>query len=168
VRQRPGTNGAKQRIWSRTNITGLPTSMRLLEPRRALTGWAAAAFCSLVTTPTRTAPRSFYFNIGHTLRHCFGVRLEYLLLDGGSLIPRYEAIAKVTLAKTDAEQRSFLAGARERGLSGAIVNTVASAHIVKLAADQGLDCVVLVHELPRFIKERNLIGSNADRLAACP
>jgi glycosyltransferase involved in cell wall biosynthesis len=98
-------------------------------------------------------------NVGRALRHSFGIRLEFLLLEGGPLVPRHEAIAKVNLVKTDTELRSFLAGARERGFSGAIVNTVASAHIVKLVTDQGLDCIVLVHELPRLIKERNLIGS---------
>lgn len=98
-------------------------------------------------------------NVGRALRRSFGVRLEFLLLDGGPMIERFEAVAKVHLAKTDLEIRSILKGARERGLSAAIVNTVAAAHMVKIAADHGLDCIVLVHELPRFIAERNLTGA---------
>jgi glycosyltransferase involved in cell wall biosynthesis len=96
------------------------------------------------------------FNIGRTLRRSFGVDVEYLLLDGGPLTSRYEAIAKTTVVKDEASLGSFLAAARANGFSSAIVNTTASAHIVKKATEQDIECVVLVHELPRLIHEKDL------------
>jgi glycosyltransferase involved in cell wall biosynthesis len=103
-------------------------------------------------------------NIGRTLRRSFGVEIEYLLLDGGRLTDRYGEIARTTVASTETALKNGLNLLRERGFASAIVNTTAAAHIVQSAGKHGLDCIVLVHELPRIIREKNLTRGAATAL----
>jgi glycosyltransferase involved in cell wall biosynthesis len=95
-------------------------------------------------------------HIGRTLRRSFGVEIEFLLLEGGPLQARYAENAPVTIANTDAALKARLAALAERGIRSAIVNTTAAARTVRIAAHYGIECVVLVHELPRIIREKNL------------
>ena len=93
--------------------------------------------------------------IGETLRRQFGVEIQYLLLEGGRLEKQYEEIAPVSVLTDRSELRSRLADFRDRGFSTALVNTTAAASAVKPAADLGIACTMLVHELPRIIEEKN-------------
>ena len=50
-----------------------------------------------------------------TLRRAFGVQCEFLLLDGGSMLADYEAVAPVTVVTSDRQLRTRLAGLAARG-----------------------------------------------------
>lgn len=126
---------------------------------RAVTGLNGLHRCRLLLVghdAHRHGAQELLLNIGRTLRDSFGVELEYLLLDGGILLPRYQSIAKTTVVTDQRLVPAYLDAARARGFTSAIVNTTASAHIVKPAVDRGIECIVLVHELPRLIREKNL------------
>jgi hypothetical protein len=68
------------------------------------------------------------------------------------------------------ELRRQIAGFQARGFSTAIVNTVASGRACVALAEQGMGQVMLVHELPHLIREKDLTGvarraaAAADRL----
>ena len=54
----------------------------------------------------------------------------------------------------------------EQGLTHAIINTTAASHILPLVRDAGIDPIVLVHELPRIIREKNLLAGARAALQA--
>ena len=95
-------------------------------------------------------------NIGQTLRYSFGLGVEFLLLEGGELEPRYAKIGRVTILNNDGDPKALFTSLGSRGFDHAIVNTTAAARIVPLAMDAGIGCIVLVHELPRIIGEMKL------------
>lgn len=103
-------------------------------------------------------------NIGRTMRRRFGVEIEYLLLDGGKLHPRYEEIAPTTLLPNPMELPGILAGYRARGFRNAIVNTAAAARVVEPATRVGIASTLLVHELPRIIADMKLAPAARDAL----
>jgi glycosyltransferase involved in cell wall biosynthesis len=126
---------------------------------RAVAGLNGASRCRLLLVghdAHRHGAQELLLNIGRTLRDSFGVEIEYLLLNSGILLPRYEAIAKTTVVSAQQALPACLDAVRARGFASAIVNTTASAHIVKPAVDRAIECTVLVHELPRLIHEKNL------------
>ncbi|MFL5255969.1 MAG: glycosyltransferase family 2 protein [Rhodopila sp.] len=90
------------------------------------------------------------------LRHSFGVDIQFLLLDGGKLEEAYQHIAPLSIATSDAALRTRLKTLAERGYTHAIINTTAAAHILPQVREAGIDASVLVHELPRIIREKNL------------
>lgn len=98
-------------------------------------------------------------NIGRTLRTAFGVDVEFLLLGDGEMASEYAAIAPLTIARDAASLTAKIQSLRESGLTGAIVNTSASGHVVPLLNAQGIQTVLLVHELPRILHEKRLEGA---------
>ncbi|CAH0306313.1 glycoside hydrolase family 99-like domain-containing protein [Roseomonas sp. CECT 9278] len=105
------------------------------------------------------------WNIGRTLRRRFGAEIEYLLLDGGDLVRRYEEIAPTAVLPSAKELDSVLSTYHARGFRSAIVNTSAAAHVVKPAASIGIAATQLVHELPRIIGDMKLAPAVRDTLA---
>ncbi len=95
-------------------------------------------------------------HIGRALRDCFGVTIEYLLLEGGPIEHQYEALAKTVVAVTPDERRVALQSACDRGFTCALANTAVAANIVPMAEECGIACVNLIHELPRIIGERRM------------
>jgi len=93
-------------------------------------------------------------HIGAAMRHKFGLKIEFLLLEGGPLEKQYSDIGKVTVATAYTDRRNALSAIQREGFSYALVNTAAASHIVKLAHACGISCINLIHELPRFISER--------------
>jgi hypothetical protein len=93
---------------------------------------------------------------GRVLRHSFGVDIHFLLLDGGKLEDAYEQIAPLTIATSQAALRTKLTTLAEQGFTHAIINTTAASHVLPLVRAAGIDPIVLVHELPRIIREKNL------------
>jgi glycosyltransferase involved in cell wall biosynthesis len=93
-------------------------------------------------------------NIGKTLRNAFGIVIEFFLLAGGQLEDEYASVAPLTVLKGP------LAGKihelSERGFKAAIVNTTASGDAAAMLAARGLNTVLLVHELPRLMREKRL------------
>ncbi|WP_158814050.1 glycoside hydrolase family 99-like domain-containing protein [Methylocapsa sp. S129] len=98
-------------------------------------------------------------NIGKTLQSAFGVEIEFLLLAGGAMESDYSAVAPLTVAK---DRNALAARIRElsaRRFSAAIVNTSASGDAALLLAAQGVGSILLIHELPRLLREKALEGS---------
>ncbi|WP_201861476.1 glycoside hydrolase family 99-like domain-containing protein [Microvirga soli] len=105
-------------------------------------------------------------NIGHDLRARHGVEIAFLLLGGGKLQDAYAALAPTTVAGSDQEALRRLRELHERGFTSAIVNTTAAARIIPGAKTLGFDTHLLVHELPRIIREKNLAAGAKAGLAA--
>jgi hypothetical protein len=94
-------------------------------------------------------------HIGESLRRDFGLEVEFLLLDGGKLEERYRSVAPTTVLG-NVGQEGKLAAYFEQGFQNAIVNTTAAALALRRIRSAGIEAVVLVHELPRIIKEKGL------------
>jgi glycosyltransferase involved in cell wall biosynthesis len=95
-------------------------------------------------------------NIGRTLRQEFGVEIVFLLLQGGAMESEYAAVAPLTVVSNDAELAERLGKLAEAGFRGALVNTLASGRAVGYLQAAGIEPVLLVHELPRILREKNL------------
>jgi glycosyltransferase involved in cell wall biosynthesis len=95
-------------------------------------------------------------NIGRTLRRAFGAACEFLLLDSGQMVAEYEKIAPVSVVTSDEQLAARLRSLAERGFAGAIVNTTAAARAVPYCRAAAIDPVLLVHELPRIVREKHL------------
>ena len=97
-------------------------------------------------------------NIGRTLRGCFGVEIAVVLLDGGKLEAAYRELGPVTILPPGSKLESHLWSLREQGFRAAIVNTSASASAVPALRKVGYDTTLLVHELPRILREKKLVA----------
>jgi glycosyltransferase involved in cell wall biosynthesis len=111
-------------------------------------------------------------HIGRTLRRRSGAEIEFLLLGGGRLQPDYAAVAPTTVLagaphiSPDA-LAAHLAGCSARGITAALVNSAASAWTVPALREASIDSVLLVHEMPRLLHEKNLLtGARAGAAAA--
>ncbi len=95
-------------------------------------------------------------NLGRVARRSFGLEVEFLLLDGGKMEAAYKAVAPLTVAANETAVDDRLKALAEQGFSHAIINTTAAARIVDRARSAGIEPIVLVHELPRIIREKHL------------
>jgi glycosyltransferase involved in cell wall biosynthesis/GT2 family glycosyltransferase len=87
----------------------------------------------------------------------FGVKVEYLLAQGGPMLDAYRAIAPVTVLGSDvAQQTAVIEAFAARGFSRALTNTTAAGPLVPLLKRHGFSVVSLVHELPRLIENYGL------------
>ena len=106
-------------------------------------------------------------HLGRTLRRSYGVEIEFLLLGGGRLQPDYAAIGPTTVLAGPDVLQSHLAGCAARGIAAALVNSAASAWATPALRDAGINPVLLVHEMPRLLHEKNLLaGARAGAAAA--
>ncbi len=103
---------------------------------------------------------------GRVLRRSFGLDIQFLLLDGGKLEDDYQAVAPLTIASSDAALRAKLKALADQGFTHAIINTTAASHVLPLVRAAGIDPIVLVHELPRIIREKNLTAGARAALQA--
>lgn len=97
--------------------------------------------------------------IGETLRYSFGVDIEFLLLGGGKLEQEYRQTAPTTVATSEFGLDSKLKALAERGFANAIVNTTAAAGVIDQLRTVAIEPILLVHELPRIIKEKHLFAN---------
>ncbi len=111
------------------------------------------------------------WHMGEALRNDFGCEVAYLLLDGGSMVPRYGSLGKVRVVEGDLERaRAFLVQLQDEGYDLAITNTVATGDVVPYLKDAGFQVVSLIHELPGIIDEYDLrapleqIGERSDKI----
>lgn len=98
-------------------------------------------------------------SIGTTLRRAFGVEVEFLLLAGGAMEAAYRRVAPTTVVAGAAALSARIGALAARGWRHAIVNTTAAGPAVATLRGAGLDAVLLVHELPRLIREKHLAES---------
>jgi glycosyltransferase involved in cell wall biosynthesis len=95
-------------------------------------------------------------NLGMALKAEFGVELEFLLLDGGEMAAAYRKVAPLRIATGDAQLTESLGRLAEAGFSGAIINTLAAGRAVAFLQAAGIEPLLLVHELPRILREKRL------------
>jgi glycosyltransferase involved in cell wall biosynthesis len=128
---------------------------------RAMAGRAqAAAAPRLVLVGHDAFPsgaQHLLLNIGKTLRAQFGIDFAYVLLGEGEMAVDYAAQGPMSVAATDAELAQKLRGLAAAGFTGAIVNTVAAARAVDFLRAAGIRPVLLVHEMPRLLREKHLL-----------
>jgi glycosyltransferase involved in cell wall biosynthesis len=103
---------------------------------------------------------------GRVLRHSFGVDIQFLLLEGGKLEDAYHQVGPMTVASSEATLRVRLKTLAGQGFTYAIINTTAASHVLPLVRAAGIDPIVLVHELPHIIREKNLIAGARAALQA--
>jgi len=95
-------------------------------------------------------------NIGRVLRSAFGVDVEFLLMAGGALEPEYANVGPTTILTDFGALDVIARQLRERGFTAAIANTTATGQVVAKLVDNDIRTLLLVHELPRLLLEKNL------------
>jgi glycosyltransferase involved in cell wall biosynthesis len=99
-------------------------------------------------------------NIGRILSRRHGMRIEFLLLDGGILVDKYKALAPTKVLDTGVDVEAALAEYASRGFTTALMNTSVTAWIAPLLSAHGIAPeLLLVHELPRILREKDAIAS---------
>lgn len=102
-------------------------------------------------------------NIGKTLKKEFGLRVQFILLGGGALLPEYEKVSDTLVVENSSEDYNEFAkcllNLKSKGFKSVITNSVVSGKIVKKIKDAGLYVVSLIHELTETITSYNLEGS---------
>lgn len=105
-------------------------------------------------------------NLGRQLARSHGVAVEFLLLGDGALLDRYAATAPTTVLRDKMAITRHLAHAASRGVTRALVNSAASAHLIAPLQKAGIECVLLIHELPRLLQNRGLVAASRAGAAA--
>ena len=98
-------------------------------------------------------------NIARTLRSHFGVETQIAVLDGGKLEKSYRELGELTICSTPALLETYVWALREQGYTSAIVNTSGAAAAVPVLKKAGFEVTLLVHELPRLLREKGLTDS---------
>ncbi len=106
----------------------------------------------------RMGRRRLLLRIGQALRAVHGVDVAFILLGGGPLEAEYQAVAPTRIVRRhDRSWTACIQAARATGCNAAIVSSAASARAVPLLQAHGIHSVLLVHELPRLLREKALL-----------
>ena len=105
-------------------------------------------------------------NVGRRLRGVRGVDVTFLLLRDGALLPQYEAAAPTIVLQQGEDFCQRAAALAKQGFATALVNTSASAWAIVPLGLAGIGCTLLVHELPRLLRERSLVDVACEGAAA--
>ena len=128
---------------------------------RAVAGLAAPAArtCILLVghDGLRHGAQTLLLQIGRALQSNHGVAVTFLLFEGGPMEAEYRAVAPVRVLSGIDALESVVRLARAAGCHAAIVNSAASARAVPALHGQGIATVLLVHELPRLMREKGLV-----------
>ena len=95
-------------------------------------------------------------HIGRRLR-AMDVPFHYLLLGDGALLADYEQVAPTVVVSDPAAWPGVMTLLRDAGIGRALVNSAASADACIRLASVGISCTLLIHELPRLLRERGLV-----------
>ncbi len=98
-------------------------------------------------------------HLGRYLRRARGIEVAFLLLAGGALEAEYRAAAPTTVLADPNELARTAQSMLARGFDTAIVNTSAAGAACAKLAKAGLACTLLIHELPRLLRERGLVDA---------
>lgn len=98
-------------------------------------------------------------SIARSLVRDLGAEVEVALLGPGPLVERYQQVATTHVCTTAAEFENLTQRLRGEGVTAALVNTVAAAHVVAPLKQFGYQVTTLVHELPRIIHDRGWTGT---------
>ena len=127
---------------------------------RAVTGGNAARRQRLLLVGHDAFPAGaqlLLLNLGRTFRESRGIDVAFLLLGPGALLPEYQKVAPTTVLHSNHDMTRQIDSLVVQGFDAALVNTSAAASVLPTLAAAGLDCTLLVHELPRLLQERNLV-----------
>ncbi|QGZ96558.1 glycoside hydrolase family 99-like domain-containing protein [Terricaulis silvestris] len=94
-------------------------------------------------------------NMARTLRERFGYEIATITCGEGGLAPQFESIGKLLYVTPETGERVARALARE-GYSTALVNSAAAGWMTEHLDRAGLECVALIHELPKIIADMKL------------
>jgi glycosyltransferase involved in cell wall biosynthesis len=103
--------------------------------------------------------QTLLLKIGAALKRRHGIQIEFLLLDGGRMVADYETVAPTTVLPLGGSVETAIEAFAQRGFRNAIANTSASGHAVAAMAEAGGESVLLIHELPRLLQEKLLVGA---------
>ena len=96
-------------------------------------------------------------NLVRTLQRVNGVEVAVLLLGDGGLLAEYRAAAPVTVLPGGHDLARQAASLAAQGFRTALVNTAVAAGTVAALTAAGIGCTLLVHEMPRLLRERGLV-----------
>ena len=105
----------------------------------------------------RHGAQTLLLRIGRALQMHHGVAVAFLLLEGGPLEAEYRAVAPTSVAASQEQLGEMARSARANGCTAALVNSAASARAVPVLQGHGIPSVLLVHELPRLLREKGLV-----------
>ncbi len=100
--------------------------------------------------------QSLLLNIGRVLRASFGAEITFLLMDGGAMEAAYATVGPLLVVSSEAQLSGRLRKLAEAGFSAAIVNSLAASPAVAHLQAAGIEPVLLAHELPRILREKQL------------
>ncbi|HEX3983187.1 MAG TPA: glycoside hydrolase family 99-like domain-containing protein, partial [Acidisoma sp.] len=104
----------------------------------------------------RHGAQTLLLAIARQLKRLHGISVEFLLLEGGPMVPDYAEEAPVTVLTRAADLAVEGRKLAARGFRRAIVNTVAAGGACPILDHAGIATTLLVHELPSLIREKNL------------
>ena len=105
-------------------------------------------------------------NIGRRLIEGCGAEVRFLLLRDGALLPQYQVAAPTTVLQAGQDFCQQAAALADEGFTTALVNTSASAWAIVPLGLAGIASTLLVHELPRLLRERSLVDTACEGAAA--
>jgi glycosyltransferase involved in cell wall biosynthesis len=93
-------------------------------------------------------------NLGRTFVEQFGVKVTFLLLGPGAMVPRYQEIGEtIVTSRQPSDIATQIERLHDRGIQFALTNTVVTGDVVPHLRHLGIRVLSLVHELPRIIAE---------------
>uniref|UniRef100_A0A8J4M5F3 Glycosyltransferase n=1 Tax=Acidicaldus sp. TaxID=1872105 RepID=A0A8J4M5F3_9PROT len=96
-------------------------------------------------------------HLGRYLARVCGVQLTFLLGESGPLEGEYGKVAPILITRDEASFAAALRGLYHgKGVRRAIVNTAAAAAHCPELVRQGITPILLIHELPQLIREKQL------------
>ena len=131
------------------NATGRAVAGQPLEGRRPILLVGHDAFPA--------GSQMLLLHLARHLRDVRGMAVAFLLGGDGALLPEYQAVAPVTVVPGLRDLAAAAHTLQGQGFCRAIVNTSAAAAACGVLTQAGIDCTLLVHELPRLLRERGLV-----------
>ena len=101
--------------------------------------------------------QTLLLRIAKALRSVHGVDIGFVLLAGGPMEAAYRAVAPTMVVAGHETLDVLIRAARATGCNAAIVSTAAAAAAIRSLQHHGIQSVLLVHELPRLLREKGLL-----------
>jgi glycosyltransferase involved in cell wall biosynthesis len=107
----------------------------------------------------RHGAQTLLLALGEQMQRAHGLKVEFILLEGGPMASDYAAVAPTTVLSRVEDLQRQAGRLKQAGFRAAIVNTVAAGSAAPVLKAMGLSVTLLVHELPSLIREKNLTQS---------
>jgi glycosyltransferase involved in cell wall biosynthesis len=100
--------------------------------------------------------QNLLLNIGRTLKSHFAVDVATVVMQGGEMEAAYRELGTLKISNSTNALEAHFRELRQAGYGTALVNTSVAAPALEALAKAGIDATLLVHELPRVLKEKQL------------